>query len=261
MEKTKLQTTKEIVTDPSLQAPAILTIGTVLWRWLSAASNVDFLLSINEEKFAVLFQFMHSTGWWLLALAGVVWLLFEWPRRKSGGLTPALNSAALVAACSFVAFLFGALVTIRATGSVPNIITAWGGPAGRCTVTFDTTRLLSFRSKYKIALACGVEDATTDKLEDQDITFSKPFTIVGGGLTIVAPYRATMTQHVEKLMESAKTLTGSLSSQQQPVNVILQFPIWYEPVLVPNEVSLEKVATLAELMRLGGKVLRPQYFR
>ena len=152
MEKTKLQTTKEIVTDPSLQAPAILTIGTVLWRWLSAASNVDFLLSINEEKFAVLFQFMHSTGWWLLALAGVVWLLFEWPRRKSGGLTPALNSAALVAACSFVAFLFGALVTIRATGSVPNIITAWGGPAGRCTVTFDTTRLLSLPIKIQDSL-------------------------------------------------------------------------------------------------------------
>lgn len=96
------------------------------------------------------------------------------------------------------------------------------------------------------------------KLEDQTITFSKPFTILGNGQTIVAPYRAAMIERVKKLEETVKAQTGAQPNQSAP-NVA--FPVWYDPVLVPVEVSIEKVSTLAELMRLGGKILRPQYFR
>jgi hypothetical protein len=153
------------------------------------------------------------------------------------------------------------LVATHATGSVPNIVNGWGGPLGTCTAAFDTTRLRSFSSKYKIALACGLEDATIDKLEDQTITFSNPFTIVGGGLSIVAPYRPAMREHLQKVAEAAKAATTGALPNQTPPSVAIQVPVWHDPVLVPNGVAIEKVSSLAELIRLGGKILRPQYFQ
>jgi hypothetical protein len=260
MPNEKLAKGTALASDPHLQAPAILTIGLLLWRLLSAISNIDFLLSINEEKFALIFAFMQNTGWWLFSIIGLCWFWIEWSRRKSeADVSSKPPGPGMVIACSVVAFLFGILLAVRSTGSVPNIVTSWGGPPGACTATFDTTRLISFASRYKIALACGIQDANTDKLEDANITFSKPFTIAAGGLAIVAPYRPAMIDHLQKMGDAAKgVITGSLPNQ--PTNVAVQIQVWHDPVLVPNEVTLEKVATLAELMRLGGKVLRPQYF-
>jgi hypothetical protein len=251
---------KSLARDPNTQASALLAVGPALWRLVSNISNVDFLLEVNEEKFSMIFEFMQNYGWWILSLVGVYWIYFNWSNRKTAHDT---SSWPLVPICSLIAFMFGVLLAVRATGSVPNIVTGWGGPPGACAALFDTTRLTSFKGKYKVALACGLEDATTDRLEDTNITFSKPFTIVGGGQSIVAPYRQSMTDHIKQLSDDAKRKAG-FDSDKPPfpgaLIVQVQTPIWHEPVLVPNDVAIEKITSLAELMRLGGKILRPQYF-
>lgn len=262
--RAKLKQLGRVASDPALQMPALVTVGALAWRWLSALANIDFLLSFNDARAAMAFQFMQTTGWWLLALIGACWFWIEWSRRTDDATeSPAPKFAAgSFVAYSTVAFLFGALIATKATGSVPNIVTGWGSAlSGSCTAAFDTTRLQDFKSDYKIALACGIEDATADKLEDQTITFSNPFTIIGGGQTIVAPYRAAMTEHVKRLTDTARAAAASAAPNHTPNNIAVQLTIWHDPVLVPNGVSIEKVSTLAELMRLGGKVLRPQYFR
>jgi hypothetical protein len=251
---------KSFAAIPGTQASALLAIGPAIWRWVSHVSNVDFLLEVNEEKFSIIFDFMQNYGWWLLSLVGFVWLAINYYDRKGQGQP---GNWPLIPTTALIAFMFGVLIAVRATGSVPNIVTGWGGPPGNCTATLDTSRLGSFKSKYKVALACGLEDATTDKLEDTNITFSKVFTITGGGQPIVAPFRQAMSDHLKKVVDDTKRQAGFDPDKPGPPGsplIMIQTPIWHEPVLVPNDVSIEKVSSLAELMKLGGKILRPQYF-
>jgi hypothetical protein len=68
---------KTAISDSEIQASLLLTIGSLIWKWVSVAANVDFLLQINEERFAVIFDFLQNTGWWLLALGGFIWLIIR----------------------------------------------------------------------------------------------------------------------------------------------------------------------------------------
>ncbi len=251
---------REIVAQPGNQASFLLTVGPAIWRWVSNISNVDFLLEVNEQKFSMVFEFMQNYGWWLLSLGGALWL-YSGVRSRKGAQT---DFRPLVLVAAAIAFMFGVLVAVRATGAVPNIVTAWGGPPGNCTAVFETSRLLSFKSGYKVALACGLEDATTDRLEDQTITFSKVFTITGGGQPIVSPYRQVMIDHIKQVSDETKRRAGFDPDKPPPPGsplIQVQTSIWHEPVLVPNDLVIDKVASLGELIRLGGKILRPQYFR
>jgi hypothetical protein len=67
----------KIISDPNVQASALLAVGSLLWKGISVASNIDFLLTINEERFKIFLDFLEGPGWILLTIAGIAWLFFS----------------------------------------------------------------------------------------------------------------------------------------------------------------------------------------
>jgi hypothetical protein len=163
------------IADSEVQASLLLAVGSLIWKWVSVAANVDFLLQINEEKFAVMFEFLQNIGWLVLALGGFAWTIIRFSTQKSVRQAPSWST---VVAAAILAFMFGILLAVRSTGNVPNLITGWGADQSSCHVTFDTNRLASFRANYKIALACGITDPTKDKLDDDGLTISNALVTV-----------------------------------------------------------------------------------
>jgi hypothetical protein len=228
-----------IAHDPDVVASSLLAFGSPLWKVISNISNVDFLLSINEQKFALLFEFLESTGWFLIMLVGLGWFGLKYI-RSDWRVQEGSPTWGLATAIGLMAFLFGVLVTVRATGSVPNIVAQWSIQDGNCSTVVDTTKLVSFRKDYKLAMVCGVIDPLKDRQEDESIGVSAPFTIVPGGIPIIAPPRPAM----------AAVLQNNVQPHQ----------IWFDPIILPNGISVDKIAKLSDVPRLGGKILRPQFF-
>ena len=67
-----------ILIDTNVQVPLVLTVGTGLWKLLSIWSDVDFLLSIREQKFALIFDLFTSSGWIIVLAIGLVWFVIRW---------------------------------------------------------------------------------------------------------------------------------------------------------------------------------------
>jgi len=154
-----------------------------------------------------------------------------------------------------VAFLFGILIAISSSGGVPNIITAWGSPDhGVCNSSIDMSKILTFRKSYKVAMVCGLTDPTKDKLDDETITVSGPYTIIPGGIQIVAPLRPAMAEKIKAIQQAA------LAAAQANRPFALDLQVWYDPIIIPNNVSPAKISKLSDVLSLGGKILRPQYF-
>jgi hypothetical protein len=225
--------------DSQLLASAILGFGSILWKVVSAVSNVDFLLSIKEERFAVLFNFFENTGWWLLAIVGAIWAIGRYfskaqTRKRAPDWGMLISSA-------IITFLFGALIAVRSSGTVPNVITSYGHFNGNtCVATLDTKRLLIFADDYKVALVCGLTDPAVDKIADDRIALSNFFTIPqNAGLDIQV--------HFGDKMQKAVTQAG--------------LSVWHEAVLIPNGVSWDKIKSLSDVINLRGKIIDPAYYK
>lgn len=245
----------ELVSDGNVQASALLTIGPIIWKWISNVSNVDFLLSINGEKFNMTLNFFLGHGWFILALIGALWLLSTIGFRSYTTRAASPNIAILISAI-IVAFLFGVLFAVESTGGVPNVLAGWGSQDPRiCNSSIDTKRLVSFRKDYKLAVVCGVQDMSKDRLEDEIITISSRFTIIGGLQPIATPVSFKMAQHMEDLSKQAQKAAG------RPDQIVaVAIPTWYTAILLPNDVPVSKIAKLQDVMTLGGKIIDPQYF-
>ncbi len=222
----------EQIKNPRKQAPALLVLGSLIWKALAWIQSIDFILSIKEGKLAMMLDFLLGHGWWIIATFGVIWFLVA--KDSKGSSSP----WSLALSASVIAFLFGVMVTIRATGSVPDIITTWGKYDQGCEVTLATSRLQSFRDRYRIGFICGVEDIRIDKFEDDAVTVSGLFTIAPRTVQIRAPYKpGTKETHI---------IPGTR--------------VWYEGFIVPKDVSKDKITSLADIGRLGGKIIREGYF-
>jgi hypothetical protein len=245
---------KAFAGDPSAQASLLLTIGPALWKWISHISNVDFLLNATGENFNMALTFLQGPGWFLLTCVGFIWLSYNWIFRKRGGAVEPGPNWALLISSAIVAFLFGVLCAVNSTGAVPQTIMAWGsGDVHTCAATVNTAKLVSFRKDYKVAVVCGFQDVTKDRLDDETISVSNLFTITGSGISITMPVRDVMQKKVSDLIEQAKAATGN-------PNVSVQMPTWYDVVLLPNDVMPSKISKLGDVITFKGKILNPQYF-
>jgi hypothetical protein len=88
-------------------------------------------------------------------------------------------------------------------------------------------------------LICGVTDPTLDLANDTRIIASNLFTINLGGVSIIA----TDVRQPEKM----KQFSGVISE-------------WHFAVLLPNDISMDKVQTLDDVRKLRGKIIAPQYW-
>lgn len=229
--------------------PTILSIGALLWKAVAAWSSVDFILSIRNETFFIMFTMFLNYGWLVVVIGGIVWAFISTQTTEGRTLNPAL-----VVVVGILAFIWGVLVTVLATGSVPTIIGSWGTTGPSCWATVDTSRLLSFRKEYDLALVCGVTNPTIDKLADTRVSISNLFVIRAEPLTITTPYSKDMTEAINKLVDEAR----KTAPEGTPMPVQVQ--IWWEPILVKKGTDMATIHRLSDVTRYGGKILRQQYF-
>jgi hypothetical protein len=117
----------------------VLVLGSIAWRLLSWVSNIDFILSMREEKIAMLFQILLSWGWIVIIALGILWAIVSRDTRRTyGGMSLSVG---------VLAFMFGALIATYATQSVPQLLTAWGSDSNpiidsQLPVALRTLRLI-----------------------------------------------------------------------------------------------------------------------
>jgi len=225
--------------------------------WLS---NVDFILSVREEKFGVIFQFLLTYGWWMLIIVGLVWAL----QAHKAPPDPYKVHWGMVTVIGILAFAFGVLIAVYSTGSLPMIVIGYGADGNNCVATFDTSRLTDYRDKYRIALVCGISDPTIDRFDDQRIAVSSPFTINPSGVSIVVPY-GRMAEAIQVVIQAQQQNPPQKSSQPTtPVgaasSVSGTLSIWHTPILVPKDADLSEIKRLSDVPKHGGKILEAGYF-
>jgi hypothetical protein len=225
-----------VVADTDLIASFILGAGSAASRGVSALEHIDFLVSIRQENYKVMFDFWQTTGWWMTVLVAAIWGIIRF--RKTGAERNAAPTIGLVLSCSFVAFVMGSIITIISSSQIPRVIVSWGGP--NCQAVLDTVRLSSFRDKYKIGLICMVQDPTIDVMTDENILISNLYTIVPGMQQI----------NVKGSIKIPDSLTPSPG-----------MGVGYLAFVVPNEIVKEKLKTIDDINKLGGKILDPLYYR
>jgi hypothetical protein len=247
--------------------PIILGVGSILWKLAGYAERIDFILRAQDQTFAVAFQAFLSYGWLILALGSALWAFLvarEQPVQAEGGFKA---TPGMVVAIGILAFIYGVLLAVRATGSIPNVTAAWGPTPTGCQIGVDTSRLSTFRDQYYLVGVCGLTDPSTDVLQQTGITISKPFTITPGGVNIFAPYSAVMANTIKGLLLPTPATPGAIppasgaapSGGANPASVVAP-AMWYQPVLVPKEIDFTKIATLSDIKKQGGKILSPAYF-
>ncbi|HKM83730.1 MAG TPA: hypothetical protein VJY15_22575 [Candidatus Acidoferrum sp.] len=227
---------------PDLRNPTIppifLAIGSILWRLIDWAARIDFVLSIQNQSFAVIFQAFASYGWLaIVAICVLWWYQTRKQSRETGG--EYRITWGLVISVGILAFLYGVLLSVYATGSVPNVIVSYGRADNGCQSVVDTSRLSSFKDSYNLVVACGITNPTVDQLEEKGISISSPFNIKTGGAAILTPYSPAMAAEIKPGI-----VTG----------------LWFYAILVPKDIDLSKCSSLSELQKQGGRIVAPGLF-
>jgi len=229
---------EENLRDPRIP-PFILAAGTGAWKLFEYLEHVDFVLSIRSETFLVMFRFLVQYGWFLIAGVGILWFFVRYKAPKSN------ISADMVGVVGVVAFLWGMLITVYATGGVPRVIGSWGSAPGTCSASLDTSRLGEFSGTYDVALVCGITDPEQDKFTDTRITLSSLYTIHEQPILI----SVTQSDAMQKLLNKAASIGPSI------VN------IWYDAVLLPKDADLKAIHQLSDIPKYGGKILEDGYYQ
>jgi hypothetical protein len=218
--------------------PILLAIGSIIWKVIGWAERIDFILSVQNQSFAVIFQSFATYGWILIV---VICSLWWYQARKQAVAGEFKITWGLVISAATLAFLYGVLLTVYATGSVPNVITSYGRAENGCQATVDTTRLMSFKNEYNLVIACGIANPAVDQLEETGISISGPFNINQGGAAILTPYSPAMETELK-----ARGVTPTA--------------VWFHAILVPKGTDLSKISRLSELQKQGGKIIAPGLF-
>ena len=133
--------------------------------------------------------------------------------------------------------------------ALPPIIRGWGSEPPVCAAIIDAARLMSFRDKYNVAMACGFNDPTVDRFQDRRITISSAFIIRPGTIHIAAQYSDEMGKALEKQKEQARK-----ASQK-----FVTLSTWYEIILVPKGIDLSSIYRLSDVATHDGKVISQHF--
>jgi hypothetical protein len=223
-------------------APATLLVGDLAIKILTAAEHIDFLLSVRDERFATMLQFFRNSGWLLIGVAAALWLAYEYKRHRAN--PNAVGSVgAVVFSTALVAFLVGVVITVWATGSLPNIVQNYAGDPNNqtCIATVDTSHLIGLQDDYRLILLCGMQDPEHDAWEDTRIAVSSPFHINGGPIMITTP--------LGRIMEGFANLPPLPPGQSR------MFSMWHTIAAIPQDADPTTIKRASDVKRLGGRML------
>lgn len=220
--------------------PIVLALGSIVWKLLDWAGRIDFILSVQSQSFAVIFQAFAAYGWLLIVAVCALWW---YQARKQAEEEHGVYRITwgLVVSFGILSFLYGVLLTVYSTGTVPNVIASYGRADNGCQSLIDTSRLSSFKNEYHIVVACGISNPAIDQLEETGISISAPFSISPGGVSILTLYSPAMDAELK-----------SKNAQQMAV--------WFLAILVPKDIDLSKISRLSEIQKQGGRIIAPGLF-
>ena len=123
---------------------------------------------------------------------------------------------------------------------LPPLITHYGNlwekGGGGCQGGINTSWLMNCRERYMVALACGIQDRLIDPLSDTRMSISAPFTITGGVIEIVIPYRQEMLSELST--KGADDITS----------------LWFHVLLIPKDIDMTVIHRLSDIPKYGGKI-------
>jgi hypothetical protein len=160
-----------------------LAIGSITWRIIGYWSNVDFILSVREERISMILEALLDWGWIALIICGAIWAFYTPPSEDKTRV-----NVGLAIASGIICFMGGILITTQANSSLPNVLTGWAVSTQNCAAQVNESKLIGFAKKYRIVLLCGIGNPRVDPFEDTLITLSSAFRITGAtDQTIDAP--------------------------------------------------------------------------
>jgi hypothetical protein len=235
-------------------APTIVLIGDLCLKGLEYAEHLDFLLSVRDEKLATILQVYRDFGWWVIGLGSIIWVIYEYRRHKKDESARG-SVGSLVASAAFVSFLLGSLITVKATGTLPNIIVNYGGDASpnnqTCWADIDVSRLSGFAEEYRLILLCGMMDQSTEPLDDTRIAVSSPFHINAGSGVGMRGIRAPIGSLKEVLKSADTSRIQSIPHGQ----MAFTFQMWHAIALIPKDVQSGSIKKASDVGQLGGRIL------
>jgi hypothetical protein len=225
---------KDILNSPK-GAGIVLAIGSILWRLVAAWSNVDFILSIREERIAVILEAVLDWGWVVILIAAVIWAIAA-PKDRTDKTS---MSWGMAITAGVLCFMGGILVTTGTASSMPAILNQWTtGPGGGCGGVVDSTKLIGWKNKYRIILVCGVTDDRIDPRDNDKISLSKPFTITGQPISIAVD-------------------GGGMQDAINQMPVGASAFMWHTIALVPLDEDMSEIKRLSDITRHGGLLASP----
>lgn len=186
-----------------------------------------------------------------LFIGGLGWLLYLRLEPKQ------MNTQSRIPNMIALAVLFLATVTmgydiyLRLSGSTLQspAFTGWGGGEdGTCTVVVDGAQLKQWQEKARLIMACGLPNPSLDRMRDDHIAVSKPFTIIPETINISTPLNPLIVAEVRQ--RNAEHL-GAVRGQ--PVKI--SFEVWFEIAVIPYACDISTIKTLYDIERCDGKLL------
>jgi hypothetical protein len=222
---------KEYLNNPKTP-PLALAVGQIVWRGVAALSNIDFIVSVREERIAMILEWLLDWGWIVIAVVAALWAFFA-PRKSQ---EPNLLSWQRVGVMGVLGFMAGILVTTQGGTSALSVMQSWGATPTDCFGQIDTSKLIGFKGKDRIVLICGIVDAKVDPVSDTRIAVSAPFTINGGSILIDAA-------------------NGKMNEAIDPLALGTPFVTWHSVGLLPVSEETSEVKSVSDIETRGGIIL------
>ncbi|MGO9455265.1 MAG: hypothetical protein ACLQDV_30085 [Candidatus Binataceae bacterium] len=126
-----------------------------------------------------------------------------------------------------------------------------GNPSfGQCLAVITGSPLVKYREDYDVAIMCGIQDTTIDRLENRKVAISKPFSIQDGSMQITVPYSKAMIDSIHDHL----SLQATGVPEGQPL--VGQYSLWYQVVLLPKtDCEVSDIHRLSDIPRCGGRLL------
>lgn len=203
-----------------------------------------------------LFETVHPYWAVLLIIGGLIGMVATLYERKRGYLRGHLFTVGI--AMMILTWLFLGLDCLdrhyHSTDSagVGRALIVWGTNAGSdCEGTIDGTQLSKWSAVYRVALVCGIQDLSIDRLQDTRITITRFFGIETYSMPVVAPYTEEMRNIV---IEHARLRLANLKPAKGKA-ISFQDVSWYQLILLPTDADSSSIHCLADVTRSGGILL------
>ena len=126
-----------------------------------------------------------------------------------------------------------------------DLIPVWGEQGGGLVMTVNSRRLRDYRDKFKMMMVLEVPYTNIDRMTDTSIAKSTTYTITGDLVTLAVPMSSA--PHNLRVFPPPNSKAGDTFSVQVNFNL----------VLIPNNLLPEQITSLADVERLGGKIVAP----